>query len=151
MTIEYGTFTITRTIATSPSSVFRAFAEENLKRDWFVQDAPGMTSDYRLDFRIGGTESGAFDIPDGPGAGKHENATTYFDIVEGERIAYAYSMAWNGRVHSTSLVTLAFAATEAGCHLTYTEHGAFFPPSDGAEMRESGVTAQLDALAALYP
>ncbi|MEC7764445.1 MAG: SRPBCC domain-containing protein [Pseudomonadota bacterium] len=152
MTIEYGDFTLTRTIGASPASVFRAFAEEDLKRQWFVNsDGPDWaTKSYTLDFRVGGTERGAFRLEVGPGAGMHENATTYFDIVEGQRIAYAYSMAWDGRVHSTSLVTVQFDAVEAGCRLTYTEHGAFFPPSDGADMRKGGVTAQLDALAAQF-
>jgi uncharacterized protein YndB with AHSA1/START domain len=150
MTIDYDTFSITRTIAASPASVFRAFAEEDLKRQWFAPDTPGGTSNYRVDFRVGGGESGTFDIPDGPGAGKHENATTYLDIVPEERIAFAYSMAWDGRVHSASLVTVTFEPTEGGCRLTHTESAAFFPPSDGADMRKDGVTAQLDALTAQF-
>ena len=103
-----------------------------------------------MDFGPRGREAGRFVLDEGPGAGVHENATTYLDVVEGERISYAYSMAWDGRVHSASLVTVTFAPTEAGCKLTVTEQGAHFPPSDGPEMRRGGIEAQLDALVALF-
>ncbi|WP_298495629.1 SRPBCC domain-containing protein [uncultured Maritimibacter sp.] len=150
MSIDHDEFTLTRTIAATPASVFRAFAEEDLKRQWFVTEGPGTgKSDYRVDFRVGGGERGTFEITEGPGAGLHANATTYFDIQENERIAYAYSMAWDGRVHSASLVTVEFAPTEGGTRLTYTERGAYFPPSDGAKMRAGGVGAQLDQLVAM--
>lgn len=152
MSPEHGQFTIEKVIAASPAAVFRAYAEEELKRQWFVDsDGPGWTKHaYSLDFRPGGTETGAFELAERPGAGLHENATTYLDIVDGERIVYAYTMAWNGRVHSASLATVSFAATEAGCRLTVTEQGAHFPPSDGPEMRRGGVEAQLDALVKLF-
>lgn len=152
MTVEHGDFTIEKIIAAAPASVFRAFADEDLKRQWFVDsDGPSWaTQAYALDFRVGGRETGAFELSDGPGAGRHENATTYIDIVADERIVYAYTMAWNGRVHSASLATITFARTEAGCRLTVTEQGAHFPPSDGPEMRRGGVAAQLDALARLF-
>ncbi|MCB1350118.1 MAG: SRPBCC domain-containing protein, partial [Maritimibacter sp.] len=122
MNVDHGTFTIEKIIAASPANVFRAFAEEELKRQWFVH--PGLSSsEYSLDFGPRGREAGRFVLDEGPGAGVHENATTYLDVVEGERISYAYSMAWDGRVHSASLVTVTFAPTEAGCKLTVTEQG----------------------------
>ncbi len=150
MTIDHADFTIKKIIPAQPASVFRAFAEQELKRKWFTESGPTSKGDYRLDFRVGGTEGGSFKVAEGPGAGLHENATTYVDIVEGERIVYAYTMAWNGRVHSASLTTVTFAPTEAGCKLTVTEQGAWFAPSDGPEMRRGGVEAQLDALSRLF-
>ena len=151
MSVDHGDFTIRRIIPAQPATVFRAFAEEELKRKWFVDsDGPAWTQKaYSLDFRDGGREAGTFELADGPGAGLHENATTYIDIVEDERIVYAYTMAWNGRVHSASLTTVTFAPCEAGCKLTVTEQGAYFAPSDGPDMRRGGVEAQLDALARL--
>ena len=150
MTVEHGRFTIEKIIPTRPASVFRAFAEESQKRQWFAESGPRSKGDYQLDFRVGGSESGSFEIAEGPGAGLHQNATTYIDIVDSERIVYTYTMAWNGRVHSASLATVTFAATEAGCKLTVTEQGAFFAPSDGPEMRRGGVEAQLSALSRLF-
>ena len=149
MSVEHGDFTIEKIIPASPAAVFRAYADEDLKRQWFVP--PGQPrSAYSLDFRPGGRETGHFVLTEGPGAGVHENATTYLDIAQNERIVYAYAMSWDGRVHSASLVTVTFAATEAGCRLTVTEQGAFFPPSDGPKMRRGGIAAQLDGLAALF-
>ncbi len=150
MTIDHADFTIKKIIRAQPATVFRAFAEQELKRKWFAEGGPKSKGDYRLDFRVGGTESGRFEIAEGPGAGLHENATTYIDIVDDARIVYAYTMAWNGRVHSASLTTVTFAPSEAGCKLTVTEQGAYFAPSDGPVMRRGGVEAQLDALSRLF-
>ena len=149
MSTDHGQFTIEKIIAASPATVFRAYADAELKMRWFVP--PGTNRDeYSLDFRPGGLEQGRFTIAEGAGAGLHENATTYLDIVENARIVYAYTMSWDGRTHSASLVTVAFAPTEAGCRLTVTEQGAYFPPSDGPEMRRGGIDAQLDRLAGLF-
>ena len=149
MTVEHGSFTIEKTIAASPASVFRAYADADHKLDWFVPPGTGREA-YSLDFRIGGRETGRFDIADGPGKGLHENATTFLDIIENARIVYAHKMSWDGRIHSASLATVTLAPTEAGCRLTITEQGAFFAPSDGPEMRQGGIAAQIDALAATF-
>jgi uncharacterized protein YndB with AHSA1/START domain len=149
MTIEHGNFSVSRTIAASPASVFRAFADEDLKRAWFLN--PHLSaSDYELDFRVGGGERGRFTMTEGPATGIHENATTYFDIKPDERIVYAYSMSWDGRVHSTSLATVELTPTEAGTRLDYTEAGVFFEGSDGPEMRQGGMEALIDALVATF-
>lgn len=148
MTIDHGSFTIEKIIAASPANVFRAYGDAEHKLQWFVPPGTGREA-YSLDFRIGGREMGRFDIAEGPGAGLHENATTYLDIVDDERIVYAYTMSWNGRIHSASLATITFSPTEAGCRVTVTEQGSFFQPSDGNEMRKGGIAAQLDALARL--
>ena len=117
--------------------------------EWFLP--PGTARDaYSLDFQTGGRETGRFSIAEGPAAGLHENATTYLDIVENSRIVYAYSMSWDGRMHSASLVTVSFVPTEAGCRLKLTEQSAHFSPSDGPQMRRGGVDAQLDRLARLF-
>ncbi|MBV7407532.1 SRPBCC domain-containing protein [Maritimibacter sp. DP1N21-5] len=149
MSVDHQTFAFTRVIGASPSAVFRAFAEEELKRKWFLN--PHIASaDYALDFRVGGQERGRFVMEDGPAKGIHENSTHYLDIRDGERIVYAYSMTWDGRVHSSSLVTVELAATEAGTRLDYTEQGAFFEDSDGGDMRKGGMEALIDALAAQF-
>ncbi|MEZ5769773.1 MAG: SRPBCC domain-containing protein [Paracoccaceae bacterium] len=96
-----------------------------------------------------GRETGRFIIADGPGAGLHENAITYLDIVENARIVYACAMSWDGRVHSASLATVSFAPTEAGCRLTLTEQGAHFALRR-PRCASGGIDAQLDRLAALF-
>ncbi len=149
MTISHDVFTLERTIAATPANVFRAWAETDLKRAWFVDsDGPEWaTNAYSLDFRVGGHESGAFELTEGPGKGLHENATTFLDIEENARIVFAYTMAMNGRRHSASLATVTFEPVEAGCRLSYTEQGAFFDGSDGVAMRRGGWEHLLGALA----
>ena len=107
MSPTHDSFTLTRTIAATPDSVFRAWAEAELKRRWFVDnDGPGWHErDYALDFRIGRQEHGRFELSDGLGAGLHENATTYLDSAPGVRIVFTYTMALNGSIHSASLAT----------------------------------------------
>ncbi len=108
------------------------------------------TRDYSLDFRIGGSETGRFVRTSGPGAGEHANVTHYLDIVPGKRIAFAYTMALDGRIHSASLATVSFAEAGGGTLLTYTEQGAWFAPSDGVDGRREGWEALLAALESIH-
>ena len=148
MTIIHDSFTIERRLRACPAHVWAAWAESDLKRQWFIDsDGEGWrTLDYSLDFRVGGTETGRFVLASGPGAGEHANATYFLDIVSGERIAYAYSMTMNGRIHSASLATVTFAEAGGGTLLTYTEQGAWFAPGDGVEGRREGWETLLAAL-----
>ncbi len=108
MTVTHESFTLVRTIRARKERVFSAWAKPELKRRWFVDsDGPGWNCrEYTLDFRVGGRETGSFVLDEGPGAGEHTNVTHYLDIVENERIVYAYTMALDGRVHSASLATV---------------------------------------------
>lgn len=72
--------------------------------------------------------------------------SSYLDIVDDERIVYAYTMAQDGRVHSASLVTVLLAPKDGGTRLTFTEQGAYFAPTDGAAGRAAGWTSLLDHL-----
>lgn len=139
-TIGHDTFTIQQEIKASHSRVFTAWAKPDLKRRWFVdQDDPGWVErEFSSDFKVGGWERGTFLRSEGPGAGEHHNATVYLDIVEGERIVYAYTMALDGRVHSVSLSTVEFADQGGGTRVTYTEQGTFIGDSDEGESRQRG-------------
>lgn len=142
------TFTITRTLSARPETVFRAWADPALKRRWFVDsDGPQWSERrYELDFRVGGRETGSFELADGPGKGTHENVTHYLEITPNARIVYAYTMAMNGRIHSASLASVGLEPSGDGTRLTYTEQGAFFEGSDGANMRRGGWEHLLTAL-----
>jgi uncharacterized protein YndB with AHSA1/START domain len=95
-----------------------------------------------MDFRPGGFERSRFRDD----MGEHVNEGRYFEIKDGERIVLAYSMAVNGRVHTTSLATIAFRDENGGTRLTYTEQMCVVPPSDGVEGRRHGWGALLDGL-----
>lgn len=150
MKIDHDSFTLERRIAATPARVWRCWAEPALKRGWFVDsDGPEwVTESYANDFRVGGTESGSFVLKEGPGAGRHENMTHYLDIVPGERLAFAYTMAVDGRIHSASLATVTIEPDGDGTLLRFTEQGAWFGASDGVRGRTAGWEHILDKMAA---
>lgn len=105
-----------------------------------------------MDFRVGGTDVTSFR------AGEDSpipnivvtNRTTYLDIVPEERVVLAYTMNMGERRFSASLATFVLRATETGTSLVFTEQGAYFPYSDGPQIREQGWTALLAQLGALF-
>lgn len=130
-------FSITRGYPYPPETVFRAWAEPEFKRVWFV-DGDGLewtTESYELDFRVGGHERGVF-VRDGKE--RHANETTILDIVENRRIVFAYTMAIDNVRHSASLAAVEFEPVGEGCSLTFTEQGAYFEGSDGTDGRKAG-------------
>jgi uncharacterized protein YndB with AHSA1/START domain len=98
-----------------------------------------------MDFRVGGSERASHR----DAMGEHVNETRYFEIVEGERIVMAYSMAMNGRVHTISLATILFADHGGGTRFTYSEQMCVIPPSDGVAGRRHGWGVLLDAVGRL--
>lgn len=147
--MTHESFTLTRKIAACPAHVFACWADPEKKRAWFVDtDGPDWgTRRYTLDFRVGGMETGSFELKDGPGAGVHESVTYYLDIREGERIDFAYTMAIDGRVHSASLVTVTFKDAGGGTRVTFTETISTIGESDGANGRQIGWGRLLSHLA----
>ena len=148
MTPSHDSFTLTRDLRGSRANAWAAWADPTLKRKWFVDSDGPLWIDHghALDFRVGGVETGAFELTDGPGKGLHENVSHYLDIAPEERIVYAYSMAMNGKIHSCSLSTVTFADQDGGTRLTYTEHGVFYDTSDGVARRRGGWDHLLTAL-----
>ncbi|WP_135451179.1 SRPBCC domain-containing protein [Tabrizicola caldifontis] len=130
------TFTIDRIYPNCLDHVWACWAVPDKKRAWF---GDGLR---QMDFRPGGVEAGGFQ----DAMGEHQNETRYFEISDRQRIVLAYSMALNGRVHTVSLATIAFAEHEGGTRLTYTEQMCVIPPSDGLEGRRHGWDALLTGL-----
>lgn len=86
-------------------------------------------------------------LKSGPGAGRHENMTHYLDIVPGERLAFAYTMAMDGRVHSASLATITVEPDGDDTLVRLTEQGAWFDETDGVDGRAAGWNHILDKMA----
>lgn len=136
--VAHGMFTIERTYPNvTPQRVFDAFASVEGKNGWFT--APNDNWDIverTMDFRVGGRERLS-------GRWKSGMITqfdaTYFDIIPGERIVYAYEMLLDGRKISTSLATFEFkAAPGGGTAFRMTEQGAFLDGYDDNGSRERG-------------
>lgn len=146
--LVHDSFTLTRDYPVPPSKVFRAFSDPERKRRWFAEGEGFIVGSYHLDFRVGGSESGAFRVHT-PEFTSPEitNSTFYLDIVPNERIITAYSMANAGVPFSASLQTTTLEAIPGGTRLTLVEQVVFMDGADGLERRRNGTVGLLESLA----
>jgi uncharacterized protein YndB with AHSA1/START domain len=137
---EHATFVIDRTYEAPPQQVFAAWSDPVAKATWF---GAGDGSAHELDFRIGGRE---INRGGPPGGAVYVYEARIYEIVTGERIAYAYDMTADGTRISVSLATVEFKPSDEGTRLVYTEQDAFFDGGDSVESREHGTKVLLDNL-----
>ncbi|MBW3567972.1 MAG: SRPBCC family protein [Proteobacteria bacterium] len=149
-TVTHASFVIERHYDSPREAVFNAFADPDKKRRWFAEGEGFALDEYELDFRVGGRERSRFRfvgnndaVAEGTPMG---NDTTFMDIIDQQRIVFAYSMSMGGKPFSASLATIELLAVENGTALVFTEQGAFFEGGDNAEMRERGWRELFDAL-----
>lgn len=134
--VVHDTFVIERVYNISPSRVFSAWSDPEVKATWF----PKADS---FDFTVGGREI----TRGGPPGGEIYTYDALFqEIAEDERIVYIYSMDQGDIRISVSVVSVQFKAIENGTQLIYTEHGAFLDGYDTSAVREHGTKAMLDVL-----
>jgi uncharacterized protein YndB with AHSA1/START domain len=135
--VTHATFTVERTYPAPPEEVFAAWAEPSAKAQWFGG------GDFELDFRVGGRELNRGG-PDGGPVFTYD--ARYYDIVDNERIVYAYEMHMDDARISVSLATIELTPAGDGTRLVLTESGAFLDGHDTPEQREGGTGSLLDAL-----
>jgi uncharacterized protein YndB with AHSA1/START domain len=147
-TATHATFVVERDIAAPVEKVWAAFADPEIKAQWFKGDGFTSNVDISEDFRIGGHGVNDADMAEGV---RSRFLSTYTDIVEHERIIYTYDM-WLNETHaSTSLATITFQASERGTLLTVTEQGVYLdgvhgPGMDAANGREHGTNELIDKM-----
>lgn len=147
-TQTHATFVVEREYPAPIERVWQAFADPAVKAKWFGSDdfVEVARSD---DFRVGGTSID--DGRHGEGGPLSRFRATYTDIVEHERIVYAYDM-WLDDAHaSTSVTTIVFEPVDGGTRLTFTEQGVHLdgvhgPGPEAAAGRETGTGWLLDQL-----
>ena len=156
MTVETGSWSLTRDYPHPPSRVFDAWADPAVKVRWFDLSDPAdlAASTYRSDFRVGGRES----VSSPPGRRPvWTYEAEYRDIVANQRIVVTYEMTVDDRRVSVSVATVTFEAVPfeavpfepgaSGTRLTYVEQGAYLDGLDTPGGRRGGTTSQLERLA----
>jgi uncharacterized protein YndB with AHSA1/START domain len=143
MSVTHADFAIERRYRCTPRQTFSAFADPELKRQWFANPGDWPDAVWELDFRVGGGEvsSGG-----SPGGTHHAFKSRFHEIVEDERIVFAYDLLLDHRLVSVSLTTIELFADGDGTRLVFTEQGAFFDDLDDPAGREHGTGKLLDAL-----
>ncbi len=143
--VTHGTFSIEHSYDVPPKRAFAAWATPEAKMSWFGGPAGWERTAYELDFRVGGREISR----GGPKGGTvHAYDALYYDIIENERIVYAYNMHLDDQQISVSLTTVEFIPAGTGTRLVLTEQDVFLDGYDNAGQREQGtkgLLANLDA------
>jgi uncharacterized protein YndB with AHSA1/START domain len=143
--VIHNDFTIERTYPASAAKVFRGFADPKKKRRWFAEGSGFVVDSFELDFRIGGFERTRFRPIGGP---PMTNDCLFLDIVDDERLVFAYSMTFDGAPMSSSLTTIELLPAKAGgTLLRFTEHTAYLDGNDGSAGRREGSQQLLERLA----
>jgi uncharacterized protein YndB with AHSA1/START domain len=143
MSVTHSSFTIERRYGCTPRQAFSAFSDPDLKRQWFANPGNWPDAVYELDFRVGG---GEVNSGGSPGGTHHAFKSRFHDIVEGERIVFAYDLLLDHVLVSVSLTTIEFEPEGDGTRLVFTEQGAFYDDLDAPGGREHGTGKLLDAL-----
>ena len=134
-------FTIDRVLEAAPERVFACFADGETKRRWACHEDWQTTE---LAFRPGGRERSSGGEPGGP---VYDFDGVYQDIVDGERIVFAFEMRRDGVRFSISVGTIQFEPDPKGTRLLFTEQGVFLDGWEDPAQRESGSGVGLDNLA----
>jgi uncharacterized protein YndB with AHSA1/START domain len=111
MSIRQHDFTIERRFRQSPEQTFQAFADPDLRQRWFRLPDSWTDTEWSLEFRLGGGEINA---GRDRGGTHHLFRSRFHDIVDCERIVFAYDMLLDGRLTSVSLTTVELRAGDGG-------------------------------------
>ena len=139
--IAHGSFTVKRSYPHPVAKVFRAWSDPAIKRQWY--GGPDQDDSRRVfEFKVGGRENNFGKV----GPQRFALESVYYDIVENNRIVYAYDVKIDDAVTSVSVATVEFRAAGNGTELVMTEHGAFLDGLDSPDERIGGTEWVLDEL-----
>ena len=142
--VVHATFCLERTYDASPARIWKAFTDPTAKARWFGEPSGQFNLMERsMDVRPGGRErlKGRW-----RGGVTSTFEAIYYDVVDHERLVYAYEVYLDDRKISVSLATAELKGDGKKTRLTITEQGAFLDGYDDAGSREQGTGELLDAL-----
>ncbi|MDQ1509884.1 MAG: hypothetical protein QOG50_1728 [Actinomycetota bacterium] len=142
----HATFVIERSYPVPVTAVWHALSDNEARDQWFGGGAAFDVHEKSHDFRVGGHA-----VEDGQWRGGPTSRfeSTYTDIVDQQRMVFAYDMWVDDRHISTSLTTIVVEPDGDGARLTYTEQGVHLDGLDTVEGREEGTRELLDNLGSL--
>jgi len=144
--VVHATFVLERTYGAPRERVFAAFSDWEKKKKWFGGDSPDLTQ-TSMDFRVGGRDHSEGTVTSHGSTHTSRYDAIYLDIIENERIIFAYDMDMNGTHISASLTTIELTeAPGGGTRLKFTEQGAYLDGFDNPKIREDGMAGLLDLL-----
>ena len=139
--VEHAQFALERVYPVPRQRVYAAMANKELKAKWFGDPSQPPTR-WDFDFREGGREYESSEFQ----GELHTFDAVYLDIVENERISWAYNLSVSGVKLSSSFTVVELTTVPEGTKLTFTETGAFFDGHEKPALREEGTGWILDAL-----
>ena len=140
-------FVIEREFSATPDDVFAAWADPEARMAW-SNCHPGNTREHRLDFRIHGHEIHEAIAANG---GVERVDRFFFDIIEGQRIVFAYDIGFGRKRLSVSLVTVEFFPAKRGTRMVYTEQLAYLDGHEDRAERMRGTEEGFDRLGGMFP
>jgi uncharacterized protein YndB with AHSA1/START domain len=139
--VAHGTFVVERSYNHPVEKLWAAWSDPKLKSKWFG-DGSGIPPKI-FEFKSGGRESSAGDIPGGP---SFRFDVLYQDIVPNSRIVYNYDMHMNGKKISVSLASVEFWPEGKTTRMKLTEYGLFLDGLDNVAQRKEGTIGLMDQL-----
>jgi uncharacterized protein YndB with AHSA1/START domain len=139
--VEHAQFVLERVYPVPRERVYAAMANKEQKAKWFG-DPSRPPARWDFDFREGGREYESSEFQ----GELHTFDAVYLDIVENERISWAYNLTVSGVKLSSSFTVVELTTVPDGTKLTFTETGAFFDGHEKPALREEGTGWILDAL-----
>ena len=141
--ITHDHFVIEREYGAPRAEVFAAWADPQVKAQWFIGPAGWTAVRRELDFRVGGEEvlHGRF------ASGETLFRARYHHIEADARIVYDYDMWLSGKAHSVSLATVELIDHGTKTQLIFSEQVAFLDGTANADARKRGTAAHLDRIA----
>jgi len=146
--IVHASFTIERTLPAPPKRVFQAFADPELKAKWFHGPDAWEPRDIAFDFREGGHETCAGEVP---GVWSSRFEADYHVIEPDAQIVYSYEMFRDEVRLSVSVTTIELEAVDGddATRVLFTEQGAYFGDGEAANAsREEGTIGMFEQLEA---